>query len=57
MRDLPPEQHAALWLYHIQGLTVAEIAAALDVPTGTIKTRLMHARRKIAAQLQGGSDE
>ncbi|HCR65251.1 MAG: RNA polymerase sigma factor [Oceanicaulis sp.] len=57
MRDLPPEQHAALWLYHIQGLNVAEIAAALDVPTGTIKTRLMHARRKIAAQLQGGSDE
>jgi RNA polymerase sigma-70 factor (ECF subfamily) len=57
MRALPPEQHAALWLYHIQGLTVAEIAAALDVPTGTIKTRLMHARRKIAAHLQGGSDE
>ena len=57
MRDLPPEQHAALWLYHIQGLNVAEIAAALDVPTGTIKTRLMHARRKIAARLQGGSHE
>jgi RNA polymerase sigma factor (sigma-70 family) len=57
MAKLPPDQHAALWLYHIQGLNVAEIAAALDVPTGTIKTRLMHARRKIAAQLQGGSDE
>lgn len=57
MRDLPTDQHAALWLYHIQGLNVAEIAAALDVPTGTIKTRLMHARRKIAARLQGGYDE
>jgi len=57
MRTLPAHQHAALWLFHIQGLSVAEIAAVLDVPTGTVKTRLMHARRKIAAHLQGGSNE
>ena len=54
MAALPPEQHAALWLHHIQGFSVREIALALDVPAGTVKTRLMHARRKLAAQLQGG---
>jgi len=57
MAGLPADQHAALWLFHIQDLSVAEIAAALEVPAGTVKTRLMHARRKIAAKLEGGSNE
>lgn len=57
MSDLPSDQHAALWLFHIQELSVAEISAALEVPTGTVKTRLMHARRKITAKLEGGSNE
>ena len=38
-------------------LSVAEIAVALDVPPGTVKTRLMHARRKIRARLEGSTDE
>lgn len=54
MSRLPREQHTALWLHHLQGLSVGEIALALDVPAGTIKTRLMHARRKVAAELEGG---
>lgn len=57
MATLPPDQHAALWLYHMQGFSVQDIALALDVPAGTVKTRLMHARRKIAAQIQGGDHE
>ncbi len=55
--DLPSEQRAALALFHIENLSVAEIAVALDVPPGTVKTRLMHARRKVRAQLDGGNDE
>lgn len=55
MRTLPPGQRAALALYHLDQLGVAEIAIALDVPPGTVKTRLMHARRKLRAQLQGAS--
>ena len=54
MAALPPEQHAALWLHHIEGLSVREIALSLDVPAGTVKTRLMHGRRKLAALLEGG---
>lgn len=48
---LPASQRAALALFHIEGLSVVEIAIALDVPPGTVKTRLMHARRKVRASL------
>ncbi|MCK7594833.1 RNA polymerase sigma factor [Pseudomarimonas salicorniae] len=51
LRQLPPSQRATLALYHLDHLSVAEIAIALDVPPGTVKTRLMHARRKLRAML------
>lgn len=57
MADLPATQRAALSLFHLEDLSVAEISIALDVPPGTVKTRLMHARRKIRARLEGDSNE
>lgn len=54
MAALPPDQRAAIALFHLQGLSVAETAIALDVPAGTVKTRLMHARRKLRDSLEGG---
>jgi RNA polymerase sigma factor (sigma-70 family) len=53
---LPAPQRAALALFHTEGLSVAEIAIALDVPPGTVKTRLMHARRKVRALFEGHHD-
>lgn len=53
VRALPPEQRAAVALFHFEELSVAEVAIALDVPTGTVKTRLMHARRKLRAIMEG----
>jgi RNA polymerase sigma-70 factor (ECF subfamily) len=50
---LPPEQGAAVALYHLEEMSVAETAVALNVPAGTVKTRLMHARRKLRAALEG----
>ncbi len=50
---LPGPQRAALALFYIEELSVAEIAIATDVPPGTVKTRLMHARRKVRALLEG----
>ena len=50
---LPGTQRAALALFYIDELSVAEIAVATDVPPGTVKTRLMHARRKVRAILEG----
>ena len=53
MATLPLTQRAALSLFHLEDLSVEEIAIALDVPPGTVKTRLMHARRKLRARLEG----
>lgn len=57
MAALPPAQRAALSLFHLEDLSVAEISVALDVPPGTVKTRLMHARRKLRARLEGDTHE
>ena len=53
VRALPEEQRAAVALFHFEEMSVAETAVALDVPVGTVKTRLMHARRKLRAALEG----
>lgn len=50
---LPPDQRSAIALFYQEEFSIAEIAAALDVPAGTVKTRLMHARRKLRATLEG----
>ncbi len=43
---LPADQRAAVALFYLEDMSVAEVAVALDVAAGTVKTRLMHARRK-----------
>ena len=53
IRALPEAQRAAIALHHFEELSVAEVAVALDVPAGTVKTRLMHARAKLRAVLGG----
>ena len=53
---LPAAQRAAIALFHFEELTIAEVAVALDVPAGTVKTRLMHARRTLRIALEGDHD-
>ncbi len=53
IKTLPPEQQAAIALFYLEDMSVAEVAVALDVPAGTVKTRLMHARRKLRDALEG----
>jgi RNA polymerase sigma factor (sigma-70 family) len=49
--SLPADQRAAVALFYLEDMSVAEIAVALDAPAGTIKTRLMHARDRLRAIL------
>lgn len=49
---LPDDQRAAFVLSELHGLSIAEIAAALDVPENTAKTRLFRAREKMRAALR-----
>ena len=53
---LPADQRSAIALFYLDEMSVAEVAVALDVPAGTVKTRLMHARRKLRAALEGETD-
>lgn len=48
---LPPDQRAAIALFFLEDMSVAEIAAALSVPAGTVKTRLKAARDKLRIAL------
>lgn len=57
IKTLPPAQAAAISLFYLEDMSVAEVAIALDVPPGTIKTRLMHARLKLNKALKGDLDE
>ncbi len=48
---LPDPHRLVLWLHDIDGLTQEEVAAALDVPLGTVASRLTRARVKLEAKL------
>lgn len=51
MAALPPKHRAVLALREMEGLTYEEIARATGVPTGTVMSRLFHARRLLAEKL------
>lgn len=49
---LPPEQRSVLHLVAIEGLSYREAAAALDVPVGTIMSRLARGRAALRDLLE-----
>jgi len=63
IRELSPKQRAAVHLFYGEDLSVEEIASALDIPAGTVKSRLHGAREALKDRLgaavsrTGGSHE
>lgn len=53
---LTPDQRAILALHHLDRRSVAEIAEVLQIPAGTVKSRLFHARRALDAALRAEDD-
>jgi RNA polymerase sigma-70 factor (ECF subfamily) len=51
-QTLPDDQRAALVLAEFHGLSIAEIAEALEIPENTAKTRLFRAREKMREELK-----
>jgi len=51
MAELPPRYRAALTLRHLQELSYQEVADALGLPLGTVKTHLHRARAMLRARL------
>ena len=51
LADLSPEFRAAVVLVDLQGMSLDQAADTLDVPTGTVKSRLFRARRQLSERL------
>jgi RNA polymerase sigma-70 factor (ECF subfamily) len=49
--ELPENFRTVFVLHEIEGVSVEDAAQALEIPTGTVKTRLMRARRKLQQAL------
>ena len=47
MEQLSPQQRAAVALHYFDGLSVEEVSRALGIPKGTVKSRLLYARRNL----------
>jgi RNA polymerase sigma-70 factor (ECF subfamily) len=52
MEQLPEDLRTAITLREIDGLSYEEIAAAMDCPIGTVRSRIFRAREAIAAELR-----
>ncbi|MHB8439246.1 MAG: RNA polymerase sigma factor [Acidimicrobiales bacterium] len=51
VRRLPAHLREVLWAREVMNLSYAEIASTLDIPIGTVMSRLHSARRKLARKL------
>ena len=54
LAGLPEDQRAVLLLVAVEDLTYAEAARILDVPIGTVMSRLARGRDKLRQSLEGG---
>jgi RNA polymerase sigma-70 factor (ECF subfamily) len=50
--ELPDERRAAIVLRDIEGLSYEEIARALELPVGTVRSRIHRARMDLKAKLE-----
>ncbi len=51
LAELPEYHRAVILLREVEGMSYEEMAQVLDVPKGTIMSRLFHARKKMQASL------
>jgi len=54
---LPAIEREALTLFYLRELSLHQIAQALDIPVGTVKSRLHRARRMLRRELTGKGDD
>jgi len=55
LASLPEDQRAVLLLVSVEDLSYAEAAAVLDVPLGTVMSRLSRARERLRRQMDKGA--
>jgi RNA polymerase sigma-70 factor, ECF subfamily len=52
-RRLPEDQRTMLWLREVEGQSYAELAEILDIPIGTVRSRLFAAREALRTIWRG----
>jgi RNA polymerase sigma-70 factor, ECF subfamily len=57
LNRLPVEFREVLLLYEIEGWSYKQMASALNLPPGTVMSRLSRARRRLRRELAGAQDE
>ena len=57
LRELSAEHRAALSLHYLDGLSILEIAESLNIPPGTVKSRLHHARSRLRDTIERNTHE
>ncbi|NDY96529.1 sigma factor-like helix-turn-helix DNA-binding protein [Wenzhouxiangella limi] len=55
--DAQDGSRRALQLFYVSGLRIPEIALVLDIPAGTVKSRLHRARGLLKDHFEGDDDE
>ena len=53
LQQLPPEQRSVLLLVALEEMTYDEVALALDIPLGTVMSRLSRGRERLRLLMQG----
>ncbi|MGI9625994.1 MAG: RNA polymerase sigma factor [Longimicrobiales bacterium] len=57
LAEVKEEQRALLVLVYVDGLTIREVSHILQIPEGTVKSRLHHARSAVRARIESNSRE
>lgn len=52
LAELPPRQRTAVVLFDVEGYSHREIAEVLNVPEGTVRSDVFHARRALRSALE-----
>jgi len=53
LQQLPPEQREILLLIALEEMTYEEVASSLQIPLGTVMSRLSRGREKLRALMEG----
>lgn len=57
LAKLPEDQRAVLLLVAVEDLSYADAAKVLDIPVGTVMSRLSRARERLQQELEGTANE
>ena len=57
LAKLPEDQRAVLLLVAVEDLSYADTAKVLNIPVGTVMSRLSRAREKLQQEIEGTADK